>query len=49
MFKDPTNAGYKKLCNTSWVQEILFVAETEECDLDVDEDMADNDMDKAMK
>ena len=35
-FKDPTNTGYKKLCNTSWVQEILSKTGREECDLDVE-------------
>lgn len=45
-FKDPTDTGYKKLCNTSWVQEILSKTGRGERDLDVeDEDMADDNMD----
>ena len=45
-FKDPTDSGYKKLCNTSWVQEILSKTGREECDLDVEnEDTADDNMD----
>ena len=46
-FTDPTDTGYKKLCNTSWVQEILSKTGREDCDLDVeDDDMADEETDK---
>ena len=46
-FTDPTDTGYKKLCNTSWVQEILSKTGREDCDLDVEEDdMVDEDTDE---
>ena len=46
MFKDPTDAGYKKLCNTFRVQENLSKAKIEKFDLIVNKDMEDKDMDK---
>ena len=46
-FTDPTDTRYKKLCNTSWVQEILSKTGREDCDLDVEEDdMVDEDTDE---